>query len=672
MHIYYSALAFTPRDTELFQRYKGLYGGNVGVVNGVERGWNPLIAVLRGHGNLQQGYFNCMASPRDGSRIASGHRDGTIQLWDVKTGAHIATLEGYPGSIKSLLFSADGSRLVSAHLNYAVELWDGVTYTHITTLGGRVDPFMTMSVGGSILALASFTDRVVQLWDTKKGAIITSLDAYPRSVAFSVDGSRLVFASSNGGVQLWDGRTGAHLTTLEEHSNLFVCPTFSAGGSRLAFWSNDMVQLWDSTTGAHIANLGHFVWVTAVTFAMDGSRLALLFHDSNFSVHIRLWDGKTGAPIATLEAAGGRLNIVTFSADGSRLASVSSYGTVVQLWDGKTGALVAPLEGHSQVNSVTFSTDGSRLASASSDKTLRIWDSNTGALIHILAGHSGSVERAIFLADDSRLASNSSDGSIRLWDAKTVTLLTLEGHSDKVTSVAFSADGSRLASKSNDNTVRLWYGETGAHVTTFRTHVGRAMYLPSAAVAVAVSADGLRLASASRFGVVELWDGEAGARIATIERDYRSVQRVTPSAHIQEDVSRALAPWSNPGAVKSMGFSTDCSTLALTFYDGITQLHDSGTGNYLNSTCQPLLDDVFHLGGPELPFHFTQRKWPPLHGLVLGRPSVGNNSNNDPLFWFPLHLHPTCMALNPSRSLLAVGCENGEVILLDVSQVLSS
>ena len=587
----------------------------MGVVNGVERDWNPLIAVLRGHGNLQQGYFICMASPRDGSKIASGHHDGTIQLWDVKTGAHIATLEGYPGSIESLLFSADGSRLVSAHLNYAVELWDGVTYTHITTLGGRVDLFMTMSVGGSILALASSTDRVVQLWDTKKGAIITSLDAYPKSVAFSVDGSRLVFASSNGGVQLWDGRTGAHLTTLEEHSNRFVYLEFSADGSRLVFLSNDMVQLWDSTTGAHIANLGHFERVSIVTCTMDGSRLASLSH---FSVHIiQLWEGKTGALIATLEAAvesPNRLISVTFSADGSRLASASSYGTVVQLWDGKTGALVATLGGHSlvvNINSVTLSTDGSRLASAFSDKTLRIWDTKTGALIHIL---SGSVESATFLADDSRLASNSSDGSIRLWDAKTFTLLTLEGHSDKVTSVAFSADGSRLASKSNDNTVRLWHGETGAHVTAFGTPPDDAgpTRAPSVAVAVAVSADGSRLASASRGGVVVLWDGEAGAHIATIERHYHhSCQWVTPSAPIREDLSWGLPRWSNPAAVKSMAFSTDRSTLALTFYDGITQLHDSGTGNYLNSTYQPLLDDVFHSGGLELPFRFTQRKWPP-------------------------------------------------------------
>jgi WD40 repeat protein len=75
---------------------------------------------------------------------------------------------------------------------------------------------------------------------------------------------------------------------------------------------------------------------------------------------------------------------VTFSFDGSRLASASSDKTV-QLWDGATGASIATLEGHSErVLSVTFSSDGSRLASASSDKTVRLWDGATGAPISSL------------------------------------------------------------------------------------------------------------------------------------------------------------------------------------------------------------------------------------------------------------------------------------------------
>jgi WD40 repeat protein len=79
---------------------------------------------------------------------------------------------------------------------------------------------------------------------------------------------------------------------------------------------------------------------------------------------------------------------------------------MVQLWDGKTGAYIDTLEGHSdQVNFVTFSVDGSILASTSHDKTVKLWDGKTGAHITTLEGHSGDVDDVVFSPDGSGLAS---------------------------------------------------------------------------------------------------------------------------------------------------------------------------------------------------------------------------------------------------------------------------
>ena len=71
---------------------------------------------------------------------------------------------------------------------------------------------------------------------------------------------------------------------------------------------------------------------------------------------MRLWDGTTGLPIATLEGHSGYVNALSFSPDGSRLASSGSRDETVRLWYGTTGLPIATLEGHSgYVNALSFS-----------------------------------------------------------------------------------------------------------------------------------------------------------------------------------------------------------------------------------------------------------------------------------------------------------------------------
>ena len=140
---------------------------------------------------------------------------------------------------------------------------------------------------------------------------------------------------------------------------------------------------------------------------------------------------------------------------GSRLASGSRDNTV-RLWDGASGAPIATLEGHSgSVQSLSFSPDGCRFASGSEDKTVKLWDGSTGVLIATLKGHSYSVWSLSFSPDGSRLISGSYE-TVRVWDgSKGVPIAIFERHSDSVVSLTFSPDASRLASGLDNNTVRF-------------------------------------------------------------------------------------------------------------------------------------------------------------------------------------------------------------------------
>lgn len=337
------------------------------------------IATLTGHKGI---IFSVAFSP-DGKTLASAGADhfggtsGAVAIWNIETGQDLATLHGHTERIPAVAFSPDGKTLASGLRDGTVKLWNVKTGENIHTYrrGGRAVAF---SPNGKTLAARSW--NAIKLWDVAKRKNISTIPigrvqlTTSTALAFSPDSKGLAWGTKNQ-VKLRKhvskslfGLMNLNATTLKGHKDEVRSVAFSPDGKILASSvKHGTVKLWDTETGANITTLENAGG--PVVFSPDGKLLASCGNVQE----IKLWDLETQTDLMTLRGKAGAVFDLTFSPDGTTLVSGEGFGTI-KFWDVATGENIATLEGHTGiVFSVEFSPDGKTLASGSQDGTVLLW-----------------------------------------------------------------------------------------------------------------------------------------------------------------------------------------------------------------------------------------------------------------------------------------------------------
>ncbi|MDI6101353.1 AAA family ATPase [Actinoplanes sp. NEAU-A12] len=553
----------------------------------------------------EPGGFSAAVSP-DGSRIAIGHDDGTVRLWNAATlqpaGEPLRLAE--PSLVKSVEFSPDGRFLASGALaENGVTIWEAATGRALHTLDG-FGAVAWLPGASTLVASRDMTvDGTFQLgfWDAPTGRLTRSMptgDYLGFDLAVSPDGRHVAIAKDNKDTpaKVWQLGDGREVTTIPAALGV----DFAPDGTLIAVDRRGLLTRWEVPSGRRLRelnSLGDIGGAGGLAVTADGfvaakggaSTLGLWALDSDTTTMI---NNGNGTILGVAASASGQMLVVT---GANQPTTVFRRGTE---W----------LPNGGEVFDLAYSPDGSRLAAGGEDGRVRVWDAVTRRLITSFPAN--GVPRALLYAPDGTLVV-ATDRSAPDKGARAVELHGPDGRLESAIpldgdpkDVAISPDGALLAVPTGGGVADIFDRiEPPGRLLVYDLRQRRALQTielgkDRTSYAVAFSPDGTTLLATVTPGTrprseLLLWRlpdlapagshdlGDYQAFDLTPAPDGRSLAITGTNQTVDvrtADGSRSL--WSIPlqtGSIQRVVISPDGRTMAVTHVDGDVQLWDTGT-----------------------------------------------------------------------------------------------
>lgn len=154
---------------------------------------------------------NAISFSMDGQTICSGHVDGNLRLWDIKTGKLLSEVAAHSLAITSLCLSRNGNTILTSGRDNVHNLFDMRTFEVCATFranGNRVASNWSRSCLSSDdnYAAAGSADGSVHIWSISNAQIVSTLKEHSTSVlscSWSSLGKPLASSDKNGVICVW-------------------------------------------------------------------------------------------------------------------------------------------------------------------------------------------------------------------------------------------------------------------------------------------------------------------------------------------------------------------------------------------------------------------------------------------------------------------------------------
>ncbi|CAG8323039.1 unnamed protein product [Penicillium salamii] len=338
--------------------FKVLYRRHVSI----HKGWmqpdvKPQHIAFRAH---DRSVVTCLQF--DADKVLTGSDDTNINVYDTKTGAQKATLQGHEGGVWALEYH--GNTLVSGSTDRSVRVWDIERARCTQVFHGHTS-----------------TVRCLQIvMPTEIGRDANDQPEIMPKEPLIITGSR------DSSLRVWK---------LPKPGD----PVYYQNG-----------PLADDTACPYFLRVlsGHSHSVRAI--AAHGDTLV----SGSYDFTVKVWKISTGQTLHTLQ--GHSMKVYSVVLDHKRNRCISgAMDHMVKVWSLDDGSVLYNLEGHTSLVGL-LALEHEFLVSAAADSTLRIWDSVHGHCKNTLSAHTGAI--TCFQHDDQKVISGS-DRTLKMWDVRT-------------------------------------------------------------------------------------------------------------------------------------------------------------------------------------------------------------------------------------------------------------
>lgn len=332
--------------------------------------------IYRGH----KGPITALSWSPDGTMVASGSADGTVQVWRAADGALLYTLVGYTDAVTSVVWASDRMNVIASAGNDdgTVQVWDALRDHRDRVFHGA----------GRVLALA---------WQDKSPWIASG--------------------GTDQDIYTWNATTGAKGASYRGHRGNV----------------NALVWLSSNDAQASVAGLSHTLPAETPTATPNlpppptptlPLSLAHLVASGGADGTVQLWDAQTGKRTAILASSRGgvtSLALVQNAPYAHYLVATYEEGTV-SIWSLEYLSEQVMYGGHTRrVNAVTAFYkagqtyyDSPAFASAGDDQAVLVWSLNNSPLLRYTE-HRAPVKAVAASPVDDRIVSGDQEGLVHLW-----------------------------------------------------------------------------------------------------------------------------------------------------------------------------------------------------------------------------------------------------------------
>lgn len=473
----------------------------------------------------------------------STYMDGTVLVWDIKTGDIIHNLEGgrrgyLRGSVTedgNILLVSIGDRF-DAYMENRIMLWDLRT-------GERIQSFVPHHAmlwdsrisGDGQIAASIYLDGTQVVWDTSTGEIIgefTLTEPQIREPHYQVFLSKsdpiAVTSLGAGAVAIWDMDTGQLIDEVNQGQVDVAGVAIDDDAENLVIINRDgTINLWD---------IVDYEWLNRAEdrdvpySAMDVNSSGTIAFVGRTDGSLVIWDLETNNPNiveefedlvigvqATLLPIQDARQLPQMLVLKSNTTSGTEIRTSMSIWDTATGQAISTWETphHYVPNLIEVSDDGQYALTSTSAEIqsarftgepvqLILWDLATQEPLQIIDfENTVSGARILpFSGSDSLEVLTNWQNEVRLWDMQNAEVIRTYPAEDRIIDVELSSNGQWMIATSNSNQLIQWDFASGERI--------REIDLGIASRFVKAVPDSNYVVTAYGLRNLALWDLESG------------------------------------------------------------------------------------------------------------------------------------------------------------------